>query len=130
MKNILRFNLAWACLLVAAFLVLFLGGPSYGRAVPLAAAGLFAGISYVALNAPRRWALVLVIATALLLTAGKLPAMMGNFWMFATDHPLYLASPATIFMVIIDAMLFVLPAFILLMCHVVRWRDVAAALRG
>jgi len=127
LKRTLQLNVAWASLMWLAFFILFVSAPSVPRAAILVALSAFIAVAFLAVRGSR-WALVLSICVAVLLLVRWLPMVVVNFWMFFTNHPLYLDSPATIFIVGINAMLFAIPAAILLTLASLQWRQVKEVL--
>ena len=127
LKRTLQLNVAWASLMWLAFLILFVGSPNVLRASLLVALSAFIAVAFLAVRG-NRWALALSICVAVLLLVRWLPMVVVNFWMFFTNHPLYLDSPATIFIVGINAILFAIPATILVALLSFQWRQVKKAL--
>ena len=125
LKLTLRLNLAWACLMLLAFLVLVVLGPSIPRLIVFVAALGYVGVSLAALHRSG-WALLASVGVAAVLLARELPMVFVNFRMYIDDHSLYLDSPGTILIVAINALLFVIPALMLLILYVVQWRKVVA----
>lgn len=98
--------------MAGAFLYLVLGRYSEPRAVLLVICLVYIAISLFAL-AGKRWAIVMCIMVALLLTIRWVPMVAINAWMFATGHELYRDSPATILVVLSYAIVFAIPSLIL-----------------
>lgn len=122
-------NLAWSVWMAAAFSVLYLLGPMPTGAVVLALAVLFVGLSVAALFRSR-WSIALVVAVALLTAIRWAPLVAVNAWMFATDDPLYVNAPATIYIVATHAVLFAIPSLVLLVLYAAQWRTVSGLVRG
>jgi hypothetical protein len=127
LQRAFQLNLAWACLMALAFTCLTAFAPSIVRAAFTLASFAFVGISVLAMR-HSRWAVVLVLLVAALLLIRHLPPVILNGWMYFTDHPLYLDSPATILIVAIHAVIFALPALGLVALYAYRWRDLRALL--
>ncbi|MGB7325087.1 MAG: hypothetical protein WBD31_09460 [Rubripirellula sp.] len=65
-------------------------------------------------NSRLGWVVALVVPAFPLLR--WTPMVAVNFWMFFTGHELYRDSPATIFIVAINAIMFVLPGLLIYLC--------------
>lgn len=129
LNQTLQLNVAWAGLMWLAFAYLLISSPTGPRAVVVAALSVFVAVAFLALRG-KRWALLFSLCVAILLLVRWLPMVVVNFWMFFTDHPLYLDSPATIFVVAVNAMLFAVPALVLVGLFSAQWRQVREALRA
>jgi hypothetical protein len=127
LQKTLQLNLAWSCLLAAAFACLFALGPSIARAALALASFAFIGVSVMAARR-RRWAVCAVILVATVLLIQHLPPVVLNAWLFLTRDSLYLDSPGTILVVAVSAVIFALPALLLVVTYACRWRDVHALL--
>lgn len=129
LKNTLRFNLAWSIAMAMAFALLFIGAASLPRFAVIVLAVLYVCVSIAAIRL-MRWCLLTVILVAVLLTIRWLPMVLMNFWMFFTDHPLYIDSPATILIVGMNALLFAFPGLLLFSLYVVQWRSMLLIFQG
>jgi hypothetical protein len=113
MKAIRLIQLIWAATLVAILAALSLNAPTV-KGLPflvLAAVYLFACI--------RAWgssraAWVVALVAPVVICARWLPMVLLNVVAFVRDDPLYLDSPATIFIVAIDALVLVVPSLVLI----------------
>ena len=107
--------------MLAGFSYLLLGGYSHSRAgIALLSVAYFV----VAMQTLRhkRWAIVISILVAFLLMIRWLPMVIINSLMFITGDELYLNSPATIFIVFIDAILFAIPSTVLSVIYAVKYK--------
>ena len=127
LKRTLLVNVGWALLLTIVFALLFVRNPSFLHAIVLGLGALFVLVALLAVRG-RPWAVVISMLVAVALLVGWLPMVVLNFWMFLTNHPLYLDSPGTILIVAVYAALFVLPSLILVALYAVQWRSVRLAL--
>lgn len=109
MKNTLRLNLAWSLLIFAAFTYLAVGGYNDTRGALLIAASGYVGASIAALRG-HRWAVGFTVIVSTLLSVRWLPMVVVNLWMFVSGHELYQDSPATIFIVVVYAVVFAIPS--------------------
>ena len=107
-------------LLWALFFVLAIGLRAFASG---SIAGVFIGVISVAYlaasvaclgNVRIGWFVALVIPILPLLR--WTPMVIVNFWMFFTGHELYQDSPATIFIVAMNAFMFVLPGMLIYFC--------------
>lgn len=114
--------------MLLAFTGLVAFGPSFPRFVVFVVALTYVGVSFVALRG-RVWALLTSIGVAAVLLVRWLPMVVTNFRMYLEDHPLYLDSPGTILIVAINAVLFVIPALLLLLLYLFQWRKVVSLIR-
>jgi accessory gene regulator protein AgrB len=105
-----------------AFALLEIGLHTATRLVMLSLTILYLGVAILALRG-WRWALLLSVAVALLEVVWWAPALITNMWMFVTGHELYQDSPATIIVVLIEALLLVIPAAVLCIAYAVQWRQ-------
>jgi hypothetical protein len=121
-KSALRLNVAWAVIMLIAFTLLEIGLHTSARLLMLSLAILYLA---VAVLASRGWrsALALSVAVALLEAVWGLPTVVINVWMFVTGDGLYRDSPATILVVLIEAILFAIPASVLCVAYVFQWRQ-------
>jgi len=129
LRRTLRFNFAWACLLAAAFLFFFVNLPIAATSIPLAASLGFVAASIAALRF-NRIGLLAVIAIVFLIVLLNLPITLLNLWMMATNHPLYLDSPATGIVVLINLVFFCIPAASLLVRFGLQRRAIRECLRA
>lgn len=129
LKRTLQINVAWAFLMWLAFCILFVGAPSVPRAVIVLVLSIFIAVAFFAVYG-NRWALILSIGVAVTLFILWSPIIIVNFWMFFTNHPLYLDSPLTIVIAGIYAILFAIPSTLLVMLFSLQWRQVKNALRS
>ena len=95
--------------MAVAFLLLVAGRYNHPRAILFSLGLAYAVISFYALKG-KRWATFVSILVALTLMIRWLPMVTVNAWMFFTDHALYNDSPATIFVVMIYAIIFAIPS--------------------
>jgi len=111
-------QLLW-CLIATAVAVFFWQG---GR-VDMAAGFFATSVIYAALSVAafqgQRWAWWLTLVPPALVTICVGPWAIYNFYTFLTDHPLYLDSPATIFVVAINSIVLLVPAVLVLVLMVV-----------
>lgn len=128
LKRTLQINVAWAFLMWLAFCILFVGAPSVPRAIMVLVLSIFIAITFFAVCGSR-WALILSIGVAATLFVRWLPVVIVNFWMFFTNHPIYLDSPLTILIAGIYAILFAIPSTLLVILFTLQWRQVKDALR-
>jgi len=123
MKYALIINIIWSLLLTVVFSILLISSYSHIRAIIV-----FLCVGYVItafqafLN--KRWAVLISIVVAILILIRWLPMVVLNFWMFYSEDALYLDSPGTIFIVLINSVLLVLPATILCLLYLFNWRAV------
>jgi hypothetical protein len=68
----------------------------------------------------RRWALAVSFLVATGLLAFWLPWVVLNLHAFITDDPLYLNSPGTILVVAVNALIFCVPALLVVLAY--TWR--------
>ena len=129
LKQTLILNVVWAGLMWLAFAHRLISSPTAPRAIVLAVLSALVAVAFLALRG-RKWALVLTIFVAIVLLVRWFPMVIVNFWMFFTGHPLYLDSPATIFVVAINSILFAIPAVVLVALFSAQWRQVGEALRA
>ena len=82
---------------------------------------LWLGYAALLLGAARKlkWCLRLSILPPLLMFLVTAPSVLYNAWAFATRHPLYQDSPATIFVVGITAICLTIPSAVVLAAY---WR--------
>ncbi|TWU35191.1 hypothetical protein Q31b_52870 [Novipirellula aureliae] len=120
-------------LLWAAFFVLTIGL----RAI---ASGSLLGVSFgvvsvvylvatLACLANSRLGWIVALAVPILPLLRWTPMVVINFWMFFTGHELYQDSPATIFIVAINAIMFVLPGLLIYLCLFLDRKRLLAAMR-
>jgi hypothetical protein len=114
--------------MLMAFMALVVFGPTVPRLVVFVVALAYVGVSLTALRS-KVWALLVSIGVAAMLLARWLPMVIINFRMYLDDHPLYVDSPATILIVGINALLFVVPATLLLLFYLIQWRKVVSFVR-
>lgn len=100
---------------MAAFIYLFIS-----QALPLL--GLVVGYVVIAVFTllGKRWAWGISVIVAFSLMIRWLPMVLINAWMFISGHELYQDSPATIFIVLLYAVLFAIPATFL--CGLYIWQ--------
>jgi len=134
MKIALKFNFAWA-ITIAVFIgiwsitPLFTYGIDYGRLVFFIFSIAYVFISEQALYFTR-WAVIIVILTALLLLLRWLPMVVVNFYMFFTGAELYLDSPGTILVVIPLTLLFAFPSLLLFCWFCIKYKQTIVILKG
>jgi len=111
-------QLLW-CLIGTAVAVFFWQG---GR-VDMAAGFFVTSVIYAALSIAafqgQRWAWWLTLVPPALVAICVGPWALYNFYAFLTDHPLYLDSPVTIFVVAINSIVLLVPAVLVLVLMVV-----------
>jgi hypothetical protein len=78
----------------------------------------------------KRWAVIIVTISILLLLIRWLPMVLVNFYMFFTGAELYLDSPATILVVIPLALLFALPSLLLFCWFCIKYKKYVEILKG
>ena len=122
MKTALRINVGWGVVLLAEFAYLALGRYSHTRGVMVALSVAYAIIAILALRL-QRWAVAVSVGVAILLMIRWLPMVVVNFWMFAAGHKLYQDSPATIFIVVVYAVVFAAPATLLSTLYVFKRKE-------
>jgi hypothetical protein len=105
-----------------AFTLLEIGLRTSARLLMLSLAILYLGVAILALRG-WRLAFALSVAVALLETVWGLPTFVLNVAMFITGHELYRHSPATIIIVLIDGILFAIPALVLCIVYAFHWRQ-------
>lgn len=126
-KATLILNLLWSALILAHTACILLQRGGTGIWLPLALSLAFFLSACAAFHS--RLALLLVLIFTLLFLLRWLPMVAINIWMFSTDHPLYLDSPATIMIVAVYALLFAIPALIFSIAYLLQWPTLLAALR-
>jgi len=129
LRRTLRFNLAWACLLAAVSIYIFVNLPIAATAIPLAATLGFVAASIAALRF-NRIGLRVVVVIVLLIVLLTLPATLVNLWMMARSHPHYLDSPLTGVIVVINLVIFCIPATSLLIRFGLQRRAIGDCLRA
>jgi hypothetical protein len=77
-----------------------------------------------------RIAWIVALALTVLPLLRWTPMIAINFWMFFEGHELYRDSPATIFIVAINAIVFVLPGLLIYICCFVDRKRLFAVLRA
>lgn len=129
MKYALIINIVWSLLMTVAFSYLLIGSYSHIRA---AIVFLCIGYVIIAFQAffKKRWALLISLLVVVLVLLRWLPMVILNFWMFYSEDALYVDSPATIFIVLIYTVLWVLPATILCLLYLYNWRTVWQLIGG
>jgi len=95
--------------MAGASLFLLFGKYSSPRAVFLALSVCFVIVAFQAIS-KNRWAVAISILVASLVMVRWLPMVVVNSWMFISGHELYQNSPATIFIVIINIIIFTAPS--------------------
>ena len=128
MKAALQMNLAMSLLLMAFFAYLFAGYRSDTRAVFLAVSVAYVLISLLAIRR-NRWAVLVAVLVACFLTARWLPVVGVNLWMLITGHELYRDSPATIFIVLINAAVFMFPSTVVCVLYYLNRKELWQLLR-
>ena len=123
MKAIRVIQLIWAGLLVTLLFIelLAVNVVANGLLLLLAIIYLFACI-IIALGS-NRVAWLIAVLVPLIFCARSLTMVARDVVAFAKDDPLYLDSPATIYIVVVYALLFVLPSLILIALF---WRQRSA----
>jgi len=123
MKAIRLIQLIWAATLVAILMTLSVNALVNAQSVKglpfllLAVLYLFACIRAWG---PSRVAWVVALVTPVVICARWLPMVLVNVVAFVRDDPLYLDSPATIFIVAIDALILLVPSLVLIALF---WRE-------
>ncbi|MGH8243648.1 MAG: hypothetical protein ACRETY_09890 [Steroidobacteraceae bacterium] len=112
-----------------AIATLAIGSYNNTKGTLLAAAVAFVVTSRVALR-NRRWAICLAVFIAMLVMVWWLPMVIVNIWMFLSGHELFKDSPATIFIVLVGAILFAIPATILCVLYVLNRNELLLLLRN
>jgi carbon starvation protein CstA len=113
-------QLSW-CIVGAAVAVFFWQGGRIDVASGFfAASALYAALSVLAFKG-ERWAWWLTLLPPAIIAVCVGPWAIYNFYAFATDHPRYLDSPATIFVVAINCLVLLVPALIILVLMFI-WR--------
>jgi hypothetical protein len=124
----LRFTLtAWAVVLLGAFALRCVLSPTKGVVLAclfLAVCFALALMTYRDIKAA--WMLCLSIAGLAFLRF--VPMVAYNVYLFVKQDPRYVDSPGTIFIVLVNAVLFVLPAMIVLILAIVHRRSVGRIL--
>ena len=123
MKAIRVIQLIWAALLVTLLFIelLAVNVVANGLLLLLAITYLFACI-VIALGS-NRVAWLIAVLVPVIFCARSLAMVTRDVVAFAKDDPLYLDSPATIYIVVVYALLFVFPSLILI---VLFWRQRSA----
>lgn len=134
LRTAIWINFGWAVLmLVALGVVLFLrltGGLLGLDLVLLFLAALsYAAVAYAAVE-EKRWAFAICFLVAVGLLVFWLPWVVLNFHAFVTDDPLYQDSPGTILVVAINALVFCLPALMLVVAYSLRFGLLLRYIRG
>jgi hypothetical protein len=129
MRSALRLNLAWSLLMLAAFAALALGTYSNPRGVLFGIAAGYLVASVMALRS-HRWAIALVVLAATLVMFCSLPLVVLNTGMFFSGHQLYQDSPGTIFVVLVNAVVFAIPATSICILFVWRRHELWSRLRS
>ena len=121
LKRALQFNIAWSVLMALAYLLFLVGAPSTPRILVFAVSLLFVMVS-ISASRLQRWSVITVVLVAVALVIRWLPMVLLNFYMFLTDHALYRDSPATIIVVANYALVFAIPALIIVAMYIIQWR--------
>ena len=111
LKITLIINFIWSLVMVTWNIYRLLGAYSNSRAVYCSFFILYVIIALFALI-KHRWAIVISIIVSILLLIRWVPMVGINYWLYITKAPLYLDSPATIFIVHIIAVVYAFPALL------------------
>lgn len=110
MRTLIVIQIVWASLLGLAGLLLTLAGNPSGFA--LLAIALIYGYVIDSLGRRKRWAWWFCCVFAVISIAVSAPNVVYNFFLYAQKDELYRDSPATIFIVAINAFVLVVPAIL------------------
>ena len=116
-------SLVWSLIVASHYALLLIGAPSTYRATLLGLAFCFV-ISSIAALQRYRWAVILVLLFTIAVIVRWSPMVVVNYWLYLVRDPVYLDSPATIQVVNRQALLFVVPAVMLLVQYVYQWRRI------
>lgn len=116
-------SLVWSLVVASHYALLLIGAPSTYRAILLGLAICFA-ISSIAALQRYRWAVFLVLLFTVAVVVRWSPMVVVNYWLYLMGDSVYLDSPATIQVVNRQALLFVVPAVVLLVQYVYQWRRI------
>ena len=119
------FQTGWL-LAVLPLILLALARGTVAATMPWLIAWVALGLSTIALWLRPRAGIRASAALAVFVAVVSLPWVLYNLFAYGTDHPLYLDSPATIFIVLLSAALTALPALTVLVLSFVN-RGVAGA---
>ena len=134
LRTAIWINFGWAVLMLFALgVVLFLRltGGLLGLDLVLLflAAFSYAAVAFAAVE-EKRWAFVICFLVAVGLLVFWLPWVVLNFHAFVTDDPLYQDSPGTILVVAVNALIFCLPALMLVVAYILRFGLLLRYIRG
>jgi len=121
-KAIRLIQLVWAAALVAILAVLSLNAAT-AKGLPFLVLTAVYLLACIRARGSSRVAWVVALIAPVVICAIWLPMVLLNVVAFVRDDPLYLGSPATIFIVAIDALVLVLPSLVLIALF---WRQRAA----
>lgn len=111
-------RLCWRLILIGVAGFVWWSGRTAMAAGFFVGAALYAALSLAAFRR-KRWATYLALLPPVLSLLAVGPNVVYNFYAFLTDDPLYLDSPGTIFIVGIEAIIFIIPAIIILVLSLV-----------
>jgi hypothetical protein len=119
-------NFAWAVLMLVALDALVLlrwqASTADGALLVLFLAALaYAAVAFAAVE-DHRWALAVSFLAAIGLLVFWLPWVVLNFNAFLKEDPLYQNSPGTILVVAVNALIFCLPALLVVLAYTLRFR--------
>lgn len=129
LDQLLKSNTAWSVLLVLAFGTLAGLAPAAGRILLLTLAVGYGGVALLALK-KHRWAVGVSILVAIGACLRWAPVVLLNTWLFASGDARYRDSPATIIVVGVYALLFAIPATLLVIGYALRRNDIVVLIRG
>jgi len=113
MKAIRLIQLIWAAALVAILAALSLTGSTV-KGLPFLVLAAVYLLACIRARGSSRAAWVVALVAPVVICARWLPMVLLNVVAFVRDDPLYLDSPATIFIVAIDALILVVPSLVLI----------------
>ena len=113
MKAIRLIQLIWAAALVAILAALSLNAPTV-KGLPFLLLAAVYLLACIRAWGSSRVAWVVALVAPVIICARWLPMVILNVVAFVRDDPLYLDSPATIFVVAIDALVLVVPSLVLI----------------
>lgn len=109
MKIIGIINIAWATVLVALFSLMLAGSFSNSRLLLLAFWAFYLVLATIALR-KNKWAVLACALISFAVAIRWVPMVVVNLYAFGQSDPLYVDSPATIFIVYLYALVFAIPA--------------------
>jgi hypothetical protein len=110
-------QLAWCVLGITLGLFSWYAGHLNGAIKFLIGSVVYGALSIAAFQG-KRWAWWLSLVPPLYFVVCTGPWVAYNFYEFFTDHPRYLNSPGTIFIVVINLLMLLLPAVLILILMV------------